>query len=174
VGSSANRSFTVKNTGGGTLTGSATASLTPPFSVFSGGSFALGAGASQEVVVQFTPTTTGSFTGSVNFTSNGGNASPGVSGSGAQITVVAPNGGESWRINHNQDIKWTRSGVTGNVKIDVSRDGGNTWAPVLASTPNDGKQAWKVTSPATTQGRIRVCDLGGTVCDTSDANFTIR
>jgi hypothetical protein len=172
VGSSANRSFTIKNTGGSSLTGSAT--TTPPFSVFSGGSFTLSAGASRDVVVQFSPTTTGSFTKNVSITSNGGNASPGVSGAGAQITVTFPNGGEVLHINHNATAKWTKAGVTGNVNIDLSRDGGTIWEPVLANTPDDGKQAWKVTGPATTQGRIRVCNLGATVCDTSNANFTIQ
>src|SRR2546426_751401 len=44
VGGSADRSFTVTNTGSGSLTG--TASGAAPFSVISGGSFSLGAGAS--------------------------------------------------------------------------------------------------------------------------------
>src|SRR5439155_1504013 len=88
VGSSADQTFTVQNTGGRTLTGSASTSA--PYSVISGGSFSLGAGASQSVVVRFSPTATGSFTGNVSFTSNGGNVSPVVSGTGAQITVVSP------------------------------------------------------------------------------------
>ena len=124
--------------------------------------------------MQFTPTTTGSFNGNVNITSNGGNASPGVAGTGAQITVTLPNGGEVLRINHNTTVKWTWVGVSGNDNIDVSRDGGSTWASVVANSANDKKQSWKVTGPATTQGRIRVCNLSGTVCDLSDANFTIQ
>jgi len=172
VGSFADLTFTVQNTGGSALTGSASTSA--PFSVVSGGSFSLGAGASQGVVVRFSPTATGSFTGNVSFTSNGGNVSPVVSGTGAQITVVSPNGGEVLHINHNVTLKWTSSGLSGNVNIDLSRDGGSNWAPILSSTPNDGKQVWRVTGPATTLGRIRVCNLGGTVCDTSNANFTIQ
>ncbi len=172
VGSFADLTFTVQNTGGSALTGSASTSA--PFSVISGGSFSLGAGASQGVVVRFSPTATGSFTGNVSFTSNGGNVSPVVSGTGAQITVVSPNGGEVLHINHNVTLKWTSSGLSGNVNVDLSRDGGSNWAPILSSTPNDGKQVWRVTGPATTLGRIRVCNLGGTVCDTSNANFTIQ
>ena len=44
----------------------------------------------------------------------------------------------------------------------------------MASTANNGKKNWRVTGPATTLGLIRVCDLSGSVCDTSDANFTIK
>src|SRR5438034_6417713 len=172
VGSSDDRTFTVQNTGGGTLTGSASTSA--PYSVISGSPFSLAAGASQAVVVRFSPTAIGTFTGNVSFTSNGGNVSPVVSGTGAQITVVSPNGGEVLHINHNVTLKWTSSGLSGNVNIDLSRDGGSNWAPILSSTPNDGKQVWRVTGPATTLGRIRVCNLGGTVCDTSNANFTIQ
>ncbi|PYU97194.1 MAG: hypothetical protein DMG10_31415, partial [Acidobacteria bacterium] len=172
VGSFADLTFTVQDTGGSALTGSASTSA--PFSVVSGTPFSLGAGTSQTIVVRFAPTATGSFTGNVSFTSNGGNVSPVVSGTGAQITVVSPNGGEVLHINHNVTLKWTSSGLSGNVNIDLSRDGGSNWAPILSSTPNDGKQVWRVTGPATTLGRIRVCNLGGTVCDTSNANFTIQ
>jgi hypothetical protein len=32
-----------------------------------------------------------------------------------------------------------------------------------------------VTTPATTQGRIRICSVSSpSICDTSDANFTIQ
>jgi len=91
-----------------------------------------------------------------------------------QITVQIPNGGETWPINSKKTIRWTSSGVSGNVRIDLSRDGGTNWETPFASVANDGSQQWKVTGPATTQGRIRVCDLSGPVCDTSDANFTIK
>ena len=49
VGTSKTNSFTVQNVGTGTLSG--TASVSAPFSVVSGGSYSLGANASQTVVV---------------------------------------------------------------------------------------------------------------------------
>jgi hypothetical protein len=58
-GRTRDRSFTVKNLGSATLTG--TVSTTAPFSVVSGGSFSLAAGASQKVVVRFAPTAQGLF-----------------------------------------------------------------------------------------------------------------
>ncbi|MBI4609584.1 MAG: choice-of-anchor D domain-containing protein, partial [Candidatus Rokubacteria bacterium] len=78
LGGSADRTFTVRNTGGGTLSGSASTSA--PFSIVSGGSFSLGAGQSHAVVVRFSPPAEGPFDGSVTFTSNGGTVSPVVTG----------------------------------------------------------------------------------------------
>ncbi|HEX2710784.1 MAG TPA: choice-of-anchor D domain-containing protein, partial [Candidatus Acidoferrales bacterium] len=85
VGGSADRSFTVANTGGGTLTGTATSAA--PFSVVSGGSFGLSGGASQTVVVRFSPTAAGAFAGNVSFTSNGGTASQALTGTGTVVST---------------------------------------------------------------------------------------
>ena len=63
--------------------------------------------------------------------------------------------------------------MTGNVEIDLSRDGGINWEAVLSITPNDGNQTVNLPGPATTQARIRVCNLSGTVCGASNANFKI-
>jgi len=92
------------------------------------------------------------------------------------ITVApdSPNGGENWKIGTLQTITWTSDGVTGPVRIDLSRDGGGTWRNIIAYTSNDGRQAWKVTAPATTEARIRVVSImNSAVFDVSDANFTI-
>lgn len=71
-------SFVVWNSGGGRLMG--TVSVPAPFSVVSGGSFNLLPGQPQEVVVRFNSATAGSFSGSINISSNGGNKTISVSG----------------------------------------------------------------------------------------------
>jgi len=89
------------------------------------------------------------------------------------ITVVSPNGGDNWEIGTTQNITWTSDGLSGKVKIELSRDGGTTWRTIISSL-NDGNQAWKATGPAITQARIRVVSVAdGAVFDVSDANFTI-
>jgi len=90
VGQSAERTFTVSNSGGKTLTGNATVSG-GGFSVVSGGSYSLSAQQSQTVTVRFSPSATGSASGTVNFTGGGG-TSAGVSGSGTTppTPVIAP------------------------------------------------------------------------------------
>ena len=91
------------------------------------------------------------------------------------ISVTSPNTAVTWNYNSSYSITWSNTGTNGtNVKIDISRDGGSSWATLLASTPNDGTQAWTVTAPATTQARIRVTDLTYPAKnDMSDVNFTI-
>ncbi|MDW8239966.1 MAG: trypsin-like peptidase domain-containing protein [Acidobacteriota bacterium] len=90
------------------------------------------------------------------------------------ITVTSPNGGENLQIGNVHVITWTSSNVTGNVKIEISRDGGGSYQPLFADTANDGSESWTVTGPATTQARIRVSSVSNpAVNDTSNSNFTI-
>jgi len=85
IGSSSTQNFTVQNTGGGTLTG--TASVAAPFSITSGASYSLAAGASQTVTVKFTPTAALSYSQSVTFT--GGTGATGtVTGTGVAAPVI--------------------------------------------------------------------------------------
>ena len=89
LGSSADRTFVVRNSGGETLTG--TVSAAPPFSIVSGGSFSLTLGKSQMVVVRFSPTVLGIVAANVTFTSNGGDVSPAVKGTGRGVSAISPN-----------------------------------------------------------------------------------
>ena len=73
------RTFTVQNTSAASL--SVTVSVGAPFSVVSGSSFSLAAGASQNVTVRFRPTVAGSFVGNVNFMAGDDTLSRTVSGS---------------------------------------------------------------------------------------------
>jgi uncharacterized repeat protein (TIGR02543 family) len=86
VGGAATERFTVTNTGSGTLTGSASARA--PFSIVSGGSYSLPAGASQAVTVRFSPASVATFTGNVSFTGGAG-ATRGVRGSGVSGFALA-------------------------------------------------------------------------------------
>ena len=91
------------------------------------------------------------------------------------ITVTSPNGGESWAEGSSHDVTWTSTGVTGNVKIELSRDGGTTWSAIIPSASvAAGSKTWKVSGTASTQARIRVSSMpGGAVSDISNADFTI-
>jgi hypothetical protein len=80
-GTSRDLSLTVTNGGGETLTGNV--STVAPFSIVSGGTFSLGAGQSQMVMVRFSPTAFGPVSGSANVTSNGGDVSVTLSGVGS-------------------------------------------------------------------------------------------
>ncbi|MCX6832510.1 MAG: DNRLRE domain-containing protein [candidate division Zixibacteria bacterium] len=66
---SKNSAFVVGNGAGGILQGEIT--ISPPFSVQGSGTFQVSAGETQEIDVTFTPADTGTFYGSINFTSGG-------------------------------------------------------------------------------------------------------
>jgi hypothetical protein len=95
--------------------------------------------------------------------------------SGASITVLAPNGGETWLIGTTQTIQWTSNNVTGSIKIELSRDGGNTYTALINTTSNDGSFDWTVTSPSTTQAVIRISSADNpSISDTSNSLFKIN
>jgi Divergent InlB B-repeat domain len=87
VGSFVDQVFTVSNTGGGTVSGSAT--VAAPFSIVSGSPFTLvGAGATQAVTVRFTPTTTVVASTNISFTADGDTLSSLVTGTGVSSAAL--------------------------------------------------------------------------------------
>jgi len=90
IGSFANQVFTVQNTRGGTISGSA--SVSAPFSIVSGSPFTLGgSGATQAVTVRFTPTASGTVSTNVNFTADGDTISRLATGTGTgTVTDTTP------------------------------------------------------------------------------------
>ncbi|MFH1088387.1 MAG: hypothetical protein V1719_00930 [Patescibacteria group bacterium] len=94
---------------------------------------------------------------------------------GGAITVVSPNGGESWTIGTTATITWTTQGPITDVKIELQRSTGGSWETLISSTTNDGSYSWPVTSPATSQALIKISKVDDdTVNDTSNAVFTIN
>ncbi len=89
--------------------------------------------------------------------------------------VVSPNGGELWAIDSTVTVQWSIGGVSGNVSIELSRDGAaGPWVTLLASTPNDGVQTVITTGPATTHARVRLTSLSSPdTTDMSDADFFV-
>jgi hypothetical protein len=81
-GARADALFIVTNIGQGTLTGDASLSGSGAFGIVSGGTFNLGAGASQTVTVRFAPPTVGRFDTDLKLSSNGGVGEAVLSGAG--------------------------------------------------------------------------------------------
>lgn len=97
---------------------------------------------------------------------------------GALITVTDPDGGEAWAIGSTQTITWTFANLSRNVRIDLTRDSSLSpivWKTIVKSTAIANlSKTWKVTGPATTTARIRICSLDyPAICDTSNADFSI-
>ncbi|MGE6757984.1 lamin tail domain-containing protein [Corallococcus interemptor] len=98
---------------------------------------------------------------------------PGDSATSSSVTVLSPNGGESWAAGSSQTITWTASGIT-NVKVEYSLNG-STWTTLTSSTgASSGSVAWTVPASASTTAWVRVSDASNaTVTDLSNAAFTI-
>ena len=97
---------------------------------------------------------------------------------GALITVTDPDGVEAWAIGSTQTITWTFANLSRNVRIDLTRDSSLSpivWKTIVKSTAIANlSKTWKVTGPATTMARIRICSLDyPAICDTSNADFAI-
>ena len=102
-----------------------------------------------------------------------------ISGAGS-ITVSAPTTAVTWARGSNQEIKWTHNlGSNSFVRVELSRDGGATFAEVLASSvknvsSSSGSYIWRVTGPNVTSAVIRVSWIqGGAVSDVSNVPFKI-
>lgn len=92
------------------------------------------------------------------------------------ITVIGPNGTESFLVGGNMTITWTSSGVAGTVDILLSTNSGGAYSVTLASaTANDGNETITVPNNPATTCRVRVRDTANptTTLDDSDADFTI-
>ena len=85
VGTTAERTFYVTNSGGGILSGSAT--VPAPFSIVSGGTYDLAANASQAVVMRYSPAVAGTNNATVTFTGGAGATPPVV---GAAYSASPP------------------------------------------------------------------------------------
>jgi hypothetical protein len=93
--------------------------------------------------------------------------------------VKAPNTNVNWVIGASRNINWMHNlGTAESVRIELSRDGGESWAELAASVQNSGNTSgsfnWVMAGPVTVAARIRVSwvrDNG--VQDAGDVNFRI-
>ncbi|MBI2419489.1 MAG: T9SS type A sorting domain-containing protein [Ignavibacteriales bacterium] len=92
----------------------------------------------------------------------------------ASVTVVSPNGGETWAGTSQKDITWTSSNV-GTVKIEYTSNNGTTWNTIAASVPaTPAVYSWTVPNIGTTQAKVRISDgANSATSDVSNATFTI-
>ncbi len=92
--------------------------------------------------------------------------------------VTSPNTAVTW--SGVQTVTWDVANTNAapvncaNVAIELSVDGGNTWAYTLAaSTPNDGSQSVTLPNVSSSQARVRVRAVGNIFFDISNVNFTV-
>lgn len=95
--------------------------------------------------------------------------------SGANINLSNFNGGEVLPRNIARTLNWSSEGITGNVRIEISRDESTNWQTLIANTPNDGAENITVQGRPTRRARIRVVSAdNATISDSSLKNIVIR
>lgn len=97
-----------------------------------------------------------------------------VSGS-PSITLITPNGGESWAVGSIQSIAYTFSNLSGSI-VDIEFDPGNDGVyevMVADDTTATGTFSWTVPNNPTTTGKLRVKDSGAATNDVSDNVFSV-
>jgi hypothetical protein len=99
---------------------------------------------------------------------------------GTSITVISPNGGESWQAGTNQTIHWSYIGDPGpNLLIELLKTGGvvsTIAAGFPTGTGGNGSLTWTIPLAQTpgTDYRIRVSStINSSWTDTSNGNFSI-
>ena len=89
------------------------------------------------------------------------------------ITVVSPNGGESWLPGSTHPITWTSTGAIAYVDLSYSLDNGSTWVTIANSRANTGSYYWTLPAASSNTCRVRVAESGGGASDISDYIFSI-
>jgi len=91
------------------------------------------------------------------------------------LIISTPAQADRWNIGEQKTIAWDTAGISGNVRISLSRQGGKagTFKTIIESTENDGTYNWKVTGPATVNGVLKIEPLNDPSKGTSQGLFSI-
>ena len=91
------------------------------------------------------------------------------------LTLVSPDGDESWSVGTGQYINWTSVGSLGNVKLEYSKDNFSSDVnTIVVSTTNNGSYLWTVANDPSTSVKVRVSFVDDSaINDLSNASFSI-
>lgn len=98
----------------------------------------------------------------------------------AGIKFTSPNGGQNWTKGTTQDITWSAGGFNGNLKITLWK--GGTLVGIIATGVDSttGTYSWTVgqynggTAAIGTDYRIKIKEIGTSIADSSDADFSLN
>jgi uncharacterized repeat protein (TIGR03803 family) len=96
------------------------------------------------------------------------------------VSILTPNGGESFHPGKSTTIRWIATGTPTAFQVELSRDGGDTFAPIRECTGLEGSArscTWKPKGPLTGEAVIRITASDGNgdaASDESDSRFAIR
>ncbi|MEM6729908.1 MAG: Calx-beta domain-containing protein, partial [Myxococcota bacterium] len=90
------------------------------------------------------------------------------------LSLLTPNGGESWPTGSNQTLSWSTAGDIGPVDLSYSVDGGTRFDSIASDLPPETTTfTWSVPSTPSDTVLVRVSQTEGPLSDTSDAPFAI-
>lgn len=91
------------------------------------------------------------------------------------IRVISPNGGETWREQQTQTIKWDSQGISA-VNIEFSTNNGNSWTSIITNHISSGSYQWQIPVGLNSiQCKVRVSDASdNNPSDESNSAFAIQ
>jgi predicted GH43/DUF377 family glycosyl hydrolase len=90
------------------------------------------------------------------------------------LLLVAPNGGERWRIHETSTVQWIGAGWPGLVRLEMNRNyPQGAWSLLVDSLPNTGITYIDAGDSLSETCRIRISTLGTNFEDVSDSDFSI-
>ncbi|MSR77219.1 MAG: hypothetical protein EXS63_03185 [Candidatus Omnitrophica bacterium] len=75
------------------------------------------------------------------------------------LTLVRPQGGESWKVGSRPVITWKTTGTIAVVQLEYSVDDFKTTLPMVMETPNTGSYEWQVPDLAGNEIKVRVSSI---------------
>lgn len=95
--------------------------------------------------------------------------------SGSSIVLQSYAAGGTMPRGIQRGITWASNNLTGNVRIELSRDLGLNWTTLVANTPNDGSEPVTVWGQASRRAWLRVVSVDNPqISDTSTGSVNIR
>ncbi len=90
-----------------------------------------------------------------------------------RLLLLYPNGGESFTVDAVVDIRWSAIDISGTLRIDWSRDDGDTWDSVATVLASSGSYSWTIPDSSTKLARVRVSVPTLGLSDASDSTFEV-
>ncbi|GEM_PF-826638 len=93
----------------------------------------------------------------------------------SDIQLTYPHGGEVWQSGENKEITWKSKSTAGNVKLECSSDGGQSWNLIATGLNNTGSFTWNFVPSMnnSTNVHIRVSLIGTNHSDSNYYPFTV-
>jgi len=92
------------------------------------------------------------------------------------LVIKSPNQADKWPIGSQMVILWDTAGISGNIRITLSRQGGKTGTfteTIADGIPNNGMFPWTATGPSSVNCVLRIEPLADAAKGTSQGLFTI-